>query len=424
MLNNLLLAALGVLRFILIKQRTKRMVLSESLILTTFFFIFFGVAVGGGRKNVTKVGEAKLWDVANRQERFTLQVGTSNIDSIAYSPDGKGLATGTTGGKVYLWDPNTSQELATFQEHEICVSSLTFTIDGRSLVSSSQIDRTITLLDITMKTSRLFAKGWFGEIVISPDGKLLAASGLKDDTPEELDLFYRGKGIFIVKLWDLSTGKEKFSFHFPDTVPSMSFSADSKFLATGCRDGYVRVWDLENGKELVKLQGSAPVAYSPNGKLLTFQRRIMKSARSWEYHIIFSDAANQEERGFLRGNIDEIQCMAFSPDSKLLALGSLHEGITLWDVETRSTVANLTGHKVPVHSLAFSPDGKTLASAAYGELYESPGPSAIEKSLYMVANTVGDSVILQLMLCFFLVAIMFLLAWKIWRRFLYSLLKP
>jgi PKD repeat protein len=235
----------------------------------------------------------------------TLEGHTSSVFSVAFSPDGKLLASGSWDDTVKLWEVSTGQEVRTLEGHTNSVWSVAF----------------------------------------SPDGKLLA-SGSLDDT---------------VKLWDAATGRELRTLEgHTDDVESVAFSPDGKLLASGSDDDTIKLWDVATGSVVRTLRGHTgdveSVAFSPDGKLL--------ASGSGDDTIKLWDAATGQELRTLEGHTAWVLSVAFSPDGQILASGSDDDTIKLWDAATGRLVRTLEGHTAWVLSVAFSPDGELLASGS------------------------------------------------------------
>ncbi len=294
-----------------------------------------------------------VWDSATGQELLTLRGHSSDVSSVAFSPDGKRLATASFDRAVKLWDAATGQELLTLNGHSSPVSSVAFSPDGKRLATGSH-DRAVKLWDAATGQHLLTLNGHSDtvySVAISPDGKRLATAS--------------GDG--TAKLWDAATGRELLTLNVHlSAVHSVAFSPDGKRLATGSGDRSVKLWDAGTGQQLLTLNGHSSsvssVAFSPDGKRL--------AAASFDPTVTVSDAATGQQLLTLNEHSSPVSSVAFSPDGKRLATGSLDHTIKLWDVATdqelisQSPVILVSPNLSQVSSVAFSPDGKRLATAS------------------------------------------------------------
>jgi len=295
-----------------------------------------------------------LWDVAtHRPLGLPLSGHTSPVNSVAFGPDGKILASGSYDRTIILWDVATHRPLGLpLSGHTSPVNSVAFGPDGKILASGSY-DRTIILWDVaTHRPIGAPLQGhtdWVRSVAFSPDGKILA-SGSDDKT---------------IILWDVATHRR---FGAPlqghtDGLRSVAFSPDGRMLASSSKDQTVRLWDVATGQPLgPPLIGHTDVvwsvAFSPDGKTL--------ASGAGDKTIIMWDLATDPLHGpSLTGHTDWVTSVAFSPNGKRLASGSYDTTVRLWDIATRQPlVPPLSGHTSPVNSVAFSPDGKILASGS------------------------------------------------------------
>jgi RNA polymerase sigma factor (sigma-70 family) len=293
------------------------------------------------KKPTEKPAETALQIPRNRMthDRF--------VWSVAYSPDGKTLASGSPDPTIKLWDVKTGKEQATLKGHTDRVWSVSFSPDGKTLASGSW-DQTIKLWEVATGKEQATLKGHTFAVLsvaYSPDGKTLA-SGCGDNT---------------IKLWDVKTGKEQATLKGDIfSVWSVAYSPDGKTLASGCGNNTIKLWDVATGKERATFQGHTSsvrsVSFSPDGKTLA-SGSDDKTIKLW-------DVATGKEQATLKGHTDRLQSVSFSPDGKTLASGSNDKTIKLWDVKTGKEQATLKGHEHWVRSVSFSPDGKTLASGS------------------------------------------------------------
>jgi predicted NACHT family NTPase len=276
----------------------------------------------------------------------TLTGHTDWVTSVAFSPDGRLLASGSFDKTIELWEVATGSEVDTLGPTGYVVS-VAFSPDGRLLASGSS-DKTIRLWEVATGSEVRTLTGhtdWVYSVAFSPDGRLLAS----------------GSGDRTIKLWEVTSGSlvRTLTGH-TGGVTSVAFSPDGRLLASGSGDRTIKLWEVTSGSLVRTLTGHTggvtSVAFSPDGRLLA-SGSLDATIKLWE-------VASGREVRTLSGHTGGVTSVAFSPDGRLLASGSGDRTIKLWEVTSGSLVRTLTGHTDWVYSVAFSPDGRLLASGS------------------------------------------------------------
>ncbi len=341
-----------------------------------------------------------IWDVQSGKETVMPNdpehiEHTGAITSLAFSTDGRTLATASMDYSIRLWDFLTRQRVAILQGHLNEVWSLAFSPDGQTLFSGAKDG------EVKLWPTRRPAKEDTFANVRQPLGFSRNGQTLAGLTRENTVVFL-----------NLATGEPEEQFHleqpergrfrFPRPPSSVFVSDDLRTLAHGREDGTVRLWNTQTGETNTLKVSDDPaelLALSPDGQ--QFSVRIVHgrewSLRRWDvrsgastpwradvFRAIFSpDGRTLAAFGrtnavqlwdsatlTLRANLDTEEQpafgfpAAFSCDSRLLAVVDQDDTIRLWDTITGQSLGACTGHKQDVWSVAFSPDGKTLVTAS------------------------------------------------------------
>jgi WD40 repeat protein len=290
-----------------------------------------------------------LWDVATGKEVRRFQVEEEDGDprshhtlSLIFSPNGRLLFSGSERG-VHVWDVSTGKVRRPLRRDTVAISGLTCSPDGKMLATAGT-DGCVRLWDIASgKEERCLAGHRHGTTVVafSPDGKRLASSGA-DDT---------------LRLWDVK-GKELAVLNAPlreHARRSIAFSPDGKWIAAGLEEEGLHVWDLATKKEVMRLrvkQGeerplghAGPLAFTPDGRLVTGGGDGV--VRIWDL------ARGKEERCFRFGQWP-VYSLALSPDGKRLALLGSGRRIHLCDLAMGKDIYDRAGHRSPVELVSFA----------------------------------------------------------------------
>jgi RNA polymerase sigma factor (sigma-70 family) len=348
-----------------------------------------GQFVAGGKEKEFVAGKQKeatifyLWDATTGKLLRRFMGHTGEVSALAFSPDGKLVASCSADRTARIWDTATGKELRRFADLENKVRCVAFSPEGKTLAASGSV---ILLWDA------------YGELAFSPDGKLLAC-GCSDG---------------VVRLWDPATGAQVRQWLANRSSPTtVTFSPDGKTLATaGARDHAIRLWDPATGKEVHPVAGHTGIVHSmqfaPDGKTLISlgadSRVIAWDAGSgrelkqlfaytsddwiWTVQTVRADgkvaavigskpgkdnplsrtvdpairlvdmAAGKELQALKTG--EAVRSVSFSPDGKLVAADG-KDGIRVWDTASGKEVLMMPGQRPNSGGLVISPDARLLA---------------------------------------------------------------
>ena len=243
-----------------------------------------------------------------------------------------------------------ARRLAVLEDHRSSVNSVAFSPNGMVLASGSS-DRTIKVWHAETSTQIADLKGHPGKVnsvAFSPNGVLLA-SGASDGT---------------IKVWDLARRSEVSTLEGHEgSVTSVALTTrnDRLVLASGSLDSTVNIWDVETRSRVTALEGHASrvgsVAFSPDGVLL--------ASGSWDGKVFLWDVAKGEPTATQAAHSRDVRSVAFSPDGAILASGASDRNVILWDVESGEKIETLKGHGSAVNSVSFSNDGALLVTSGW-----------------------------------------------------------
>ena len=328
--------------------------------LTTFLLITIFLTLLSTSNTFAK--DSPQWHLP---EGAKLRLGKGSISEVKYSPDGTKLGVLSAIG-IWIYDAQTGEELNLLAGHRGAVLSIAFSPDGRTLATGND-DGTVRLWDVeTGKNIRTLTADRFAvnSVSFSPDGRTLAIGGFA-----------------TLRLWDVERVENIRTLQESGLGYSVAFSPDGRTLAAGNMLDSVRLWDVATGENTrtVRDLGSRIFAFSPDGRTLATAGRD-DIVRLWDVGPVrpWNVARRVFAMGELTGHTSKVNSVAFSPlslDGLMLATGSSDGTVRLWNIGIRAvpgqnfaivkSIKTLTGHTSKVvNSVAFSPDGNTLATGS------------------------------------------------------------
>jgi WD40 repeat protein len=265
---------------------------------------------------------------------------------VAFSPDGRQLATGGDDGVTRLWQVATSRERVALRGHQGAVAAVAFADSGRLLLTAG--------LD---GTARLWNAGPLQHALVPAVGRRTVSRRL-DFRPGGSVLRSVEPIPGLIREWDLAMGLERRVVRIGECT-QVAFSRDGETLAATTKDGLTRLHRMEDGRETAVLHGHRgtvhDAAFRGDGRRLVTVGQDA-TARLW-------DVPSGRERAVLRGHVGEVSAAAFRPDGRVVATGGRDGTLRFWDAETGRALADWQAADGWILGLAFSPDGRTLAAA-------------------------------------------------------------
>ncbi len=271
------------------------------------------------------------------------------VRSVAVSPDGGVVLTGSFDYTAKLWNFVEQAEVAELNEHFGPVNAVTFLPDGSGALTASD-DGSVILWNLA---TRAPARRFVGHgakvmaVAVSRNGKLLASGGW-DRT---------------VRIWDLATGENLRTIEQPSNVNALAFGDDGTLVVTGSHDGALRLWNVADGSLLAEKKGHdwgvTQISVSPEGG------RMLSSGTDEKLRLW--DLAELRELYTMEGHDGPVFGAVFSPDGAT-ALSAGRDGyVILWDLAKGESIRAIRAHEAPVWAVAFTPDGRFGISASSDE---------------------------------------------------------
>ena len=357
------------------------------------------IAISGDSRKLASVGAdekfVRLWNINTHRHITNLKGKFNTIHSLAYSPDSDIIAAGDFDGTVKLLSTEKKKQIASLVGHRLAPSDITepgsvltlaFSPDGETLASGSR-DTTIRLWNTKTTYHKVTLTGHSGRVttvVFSSDGKTIASGATYTHWSSDSS----------IRLWDAKTGKHLRTIETPDLVRRLAFSPDNETLASITSYNAIHIWNTKTGelkidltKQRVKSK-SEPISVFPDGKKEIYEND------DGTYTLL--DVETGHQKPFLRGLNPSLSLLyspfsrsvqkqklvlKYSPDGKTLAIKD-NKAVVLWDIETDSHIATLSGHLKTISSIKFSPNGQFLSTAADKTIYLWDTKTGKQKAAY------------------------------------------
>ena len=313
------------------------------------------------KRTQKRSGSSQIYPQANML--YVCQGHSSRITSVAWSPNGKYLASASYDKSVQIWDATNGKNLATYRGHTGRVNAIAWSPDS-SLLASASDDLTVRIWKPdSLQTEYIFTRhsGPVNALTWSPDGHFIASAG------EDVD----------VLIWDALTESHEVQLTYSghtDSVLTLDWSPDGQYVASAGKDRVVRIWEPEKLRQ--KRSWWSTLLFPSRGERNWggYGGQIQDIVWAPDSHRLASVCSDYQVRvrslhsGYLPltlnvGRTTLKNTVAWSPSGKHLAIGGNDKLVRLWNVADRRETYIYHGHSGYVVSVAWSPDGSRIASA-------------------------------------------------------------
>lgn len=292
-------------------------------------------------------GDVWMWTTGGRNVHRTWRAHADMVWALAFSADGRILASGSWDGAVKVWDSSSGRLLWSGQ-HSNHVNAVAFS-PVSNLLASGGNDTTVRLWDRQSGTQLKVLPHPVSvlSVIWSPDGHLLASGDVDG----------------IIRLWEIDEDGSASCSHtiesHRNSVEGLAFSADGTVLASGSWDSSVKLWDVHSGQMKQMLNEPTDrvtytIAWSPDGRTLASAGR--------DQTIWLWDVKQGNSRKILHAHTGGVYGLAFTPDSHNLVSVSEDGTLRVWDVISGQCVRAIQGYSASFYDVNWSPDGAELVT--------------------------------------------------------------
>jgi len=308
----------------------------------------------------------------------------TSLTSVAFSPNGKWLASCADDGKVRLWDSSIGEQLACFKGHNDRVTCISFTRDGDYLISGAW-DHTVRIWDLErQKQLRKCPVAYSVNCIdISSDDQLVACGShnvievwnphqdseqllcrdhggpfwLANFTPDYKHVF-TGSDDGSVRLCDLGDGEEKqHTSHMKARIKSFAVAPSGARVGFGLSNSSVWLWNARSGEEPMRLEGETSLMY----RLAFALNGVRLVGASTENELLIWETSHGHTVAHLAGLTDAVRAFEVSPSGDCVVVGLRKGRLSVLDARNGAVRWKLTGHRHPLNTVKFSPDSNFVA---------------------------------------------------------------